>query len=32
MAEMRLEVLLEVARSGETVAAVCQRHGISRKT
>lgn len=32
MAEIRLEVLLEVARSGETVAAVCKRHGISRET
>jgi len=32
MAEMRLEVLLEAARSGETVTAVCQRHGISRET
>jgi transposase len=32
MAEMRLEVLLEVARSGESVAAVCRRHGISRET
>lgn len=32
MAEMRLEVLLEAARSGETVTAVCKRHGISRET
>lgn len=32
MAEMRLEVLLEAARSGETVSAVCKRHGISRET
>jgi len=32
MAEMRLEVLLEAARSGETVTAVCRRHGISRET
>jgi transposase InsO family protein len=32
MAEMRLEVLLEAARSGETVTEVCRRHGISRKT
>jgi transposase InsO family protein len=32
MAEIRLEVLLEVARSGETVTQVCARHGISRKT
>jgi transposase-like protein len=28
MAEIRLEVLLEAARSGETVAEVCRRHGI----
>src|ERR1700694_1974416 len=32
MAEMRLEVLLEATRSGETVTAVCRRHGISRET
>jgi transposase InsO family protein len=32
MAEMRLEVLLEAARSGEIVTEVCRRHGISRKT
>jgi transposase InsO family protein len=32
MAEMRLEVLLEAARSGETVSEVCRRFGISRKT
>src|SRR5205823_1875082 len=32
MAEIRLEVLLEAARSGETVAEVCRRHGISRET
>jgi transposase InsO family protein len=32
MSEMRLEVLLEAARSPETVAEVCRRHGISRKT
>jgi transposase InsO family protein len=32
MAELRLELLLEVARSGETVAEVCRRHDISRKT
>jgi transposase-like protein len=32
MVEMRLEVLLEAARSGETVTAVCKRHGISRET
>jgi hypothetical protein len=30
MAEMRLEVLLEAARSGETVAEVCRRQGIRR--
>lgn len=32
LAEMRVEVLLEAARSGETVTAVCERHGISRET
>ena len=32
MAELRLEVLLEAARSGETVTSLCQRHGISRET
>ena len=32
MAELRLEVLLEAARSGETVSAICKRHGISRQT
>ena len=32
MAEIRLEVLLEAARSGETVAEVCRRHRISRET
>ena len=33
MAEMRLDVLLEAAHRGETVTAVCQRHGsISRET
>ena len=32
MAELRLEVLLEAARTGETVTQVCARHGISRKT
>jgi transposase InsO family protein len=32
VAEMRLELLLEAARSGESVAAVCRRHGISRET
>jgi len=30
--DMRLEVLLEAARSGETVTAVCERFGISRET
>src|SRR5437879_1388302 len=32
MAEIRLEVLLEAARSGETVTEVCRRQGISRET
>src|SRR2546425_7888026 len=32
MAELRLEVLLEVERTGEPVAVVCRRHGISRQT
>jgi transposase-like protein len=32
MAEIRLEVLLEAARSGETVTEVCRRYGICRKT
>jgi len=32
MAEMRLEVLLEADRSGETLAAVSRPHGISRET
>jgi hypothetical protein len=32
MAEIWLEVLLEAARSGETVTEVCRRHGICRKT
>jgi transposase InsO family protein len=32
MAEIRLEVLLEAARSGQTVTEVCRRHGISRET
>jgi transposase InsO family protein len=32
MAEIRLEVLLEAARTGETVTEVCRRHGICRKT
>jgi transposase-like protein len=30
MEELKLEVLLEPERSGETVAEVCARHGISR--
>ncbi len=32
MAELRLEVVLEPERTGESVAAVCRRHGISRQT
>jgi transposase InsO family protein len=32
MAEIRLDVLLEAKRSGESVAQVCRRHGISRDT
>lgn len=32
MAEMRLEVLLEVERTGLTVTEVCRRYGISRQT
>jgi transposase InsO family protein len=32
MAELRLDVLLEAAQGGMTVAEVCRRHGISRKT
>jgi transposase InsO family protein len=32
MAEMRLEVLLETERTGETVAEVCRRHEISRES
>jgi transposase InsO family protein len=32
MAEMRLEILLEVAYSGASVAEVCRRHGISRQS
>jgi transposase InsO family protein len=32
MAEMRLEVLLEVERTGLTVSEVCRRYGISRQT
>jgi transposase InsO family protein len=30
MEELKLELLLEAERSGETVAEVCERHGISR--
>jgi transposase len=30
--DMRLEVLLEAARGGETVTAICERFGISRET
>ncbi len=30
MAEKRLEVLLEAERTGESVTAICRRHGISR--
>jgi transposase InsO family protein len=32
MAELRLEVLLEPERTGESVAEVCRRRGISRET
>jgi transposase InsO family protein len=32
MAELRLEVLFEPKRTGETVADVCRRYGISRDT
>lgn len=32
MAELRLEVLLEPGRTGESVASVCKRYGISRET
>jgi transposase-like protein len=32
MAELRLDVLLEADRTGESVAARCRRHGISRQT
>jgi transposase InsO family protein len=32
MAELRLEVLLEPGRTGDSVAAVCRRRGISRQT
>lgn len=30
MAELRLELLLEPERTGESVTEVCRRHGISR--
>ena len=32
MAELRLDVLTEPSRTGETVADVCRRYGISRDT
>jgi len=32
MAELRLEVLLEPDRTGESVSSVCHRYGISRET
>ena len=32
MAELRLEVLLEPERTGDSVAEVCRRRGISRDT
>lgn len=32
MAELRMDVLLEPERTGESVAQVCRRHGISRDT
>lgn len=32
MAELRRDVLLQPERSGESVAEVCRRHGISRQT
>lgn len=32
MAELRFEVLFEPQRTGETVADVCRRYGISRDT
>ena len=32
MADLRLEVLLEVERTGLTVTEVCRRYGISRQT
>jgi transposase-like protein len=32
MAELRMNLLLEAARSGETVTEICRRFGISRDT
>ena len=32
MEELKLQVLQEPARAGESVAEVCRRHGISRET
>lgn len=32
MAELRLAVLVDPERTGETVAEVCRRYGISRQT
>lgn len=32
MAELRVEVLLEPERTGDSVAEVCRRRGISRET
>lgn len=32
MAELRLQVILEPERTGDAVAEVCRRHGISRET
>jgi len=32
MSELRLEVLLEPERTGQSVAEVCRRRGISRET
>jgi hypothetical protein len=32
MVELRLEVLFQAERSGESVTEVCRRHGISRQT
>jgi len=32
MPELRLAVLLEPERTGESVTAICRRHGISRQT